>query len=54
MLIERYIEQFGPEEEDEEEEEEEDAPDDDGSQSGMSASHCLCNASACSTFHFCR
>ena len=40
MLIERYIEQFGPEEEDEEEEEEEDAPDDDGSQSGMSASHC--------------
>ena len=41
MLIERYTEQFGPEEEDEEEEEEEDEPDDDGSQSGMSASHCL-------------
>ena len=38
MLIERYTEQFGPDEEDDEEEEEEDAPDDDGSQSGMSAS----------------
>ena len=54
MLIERYTEQFGPDEEDDEEEEEEDAPDDDGSQSGMSASHCLRNASVCSTFFFCR
>ena len=52
MLIERYTEQFGPDEEDDEEEEEEDAPDDDGSQSGMSASFCLRNASVCSAFPF--